>query len=479
MSRLLVSACLLLTLENPTIADEPPGTVSFVREVLPVLRDNCFGCHDVKNRKGKYEMTTFAQLVKGGSRGEAVVAGKPEESLLWTLASGQEEPKMPPKEANSRITPQQIALFERWIKEGARFDGADPKASLNAELRRQWRPPTPPQQYTRPVTVRSLAFSPDGKFLLAGGYYEILIWEASTGKLVARLRTRAERANAMHFVDAQTLAVAGGRPGQEGDVRLYRLELAELVKSWEVVTLDGTAANSPHLLKELIQTEDEILTLAFNPEGQRLAAAGCDRTIRVWDLKQDYKLIQTIEIHADWVVKLAFTPDGQRLFTASRDKTAKVWDFSTKATIATFAGHQTTVNDLLPEQGGRQGISVGDDGQVRFWRLEGNQQQMQVRALPGHTKGVYQLAKHPTQPRIATAGADGMIRLWTLPNGTPQRTLIGHKDWVYALTFSPDGNRLASGAWNGEIRLWDVAKGTMVRLLLAGPGLHSSETKPL
>src|SRR6185436_389188 len=111
-------------------------------------------------------------LMQGGTRGEAVTAGKPEESCLWTLTSGQEEPKMPPKEAGTKITAQQVAVLERWIKEGAKFDGVSPKANLVAELRQRWQPPTPPETYTRPVTVRSLVFSPDGKHLLSGGYYE-------------------------------------------------------------------------------------------------------------------------------------------------------------------------------------------------------------------------------------------------------------------------------------------------------------------
>lgn len=474
MSRLCLASILLLASMNVLNAEERSEKISFMREVLPILKDNCFACHDAKNHKGKYDMTSFDTFIKGGSRGEAVIAGKPEESFLWTLTSGQEEPKMPPKEAGTKLTPRQVALLERWIKEGATFDGTSPRANLLAELRQRWQPPTPPAKYGRPVTVRSLAFTPAGTYLLSSGYYEILIWEAATGKLAARLRTRAERANAMLFLDGTTLVVAGGRPGLEGDVRTYHFDADRIRQSTTVVMLDGVKPGSPTLAQELLQIDDEILALALSPDGTQLAAAGCDRKIRVWNVKEGFRLMQTIENHADWVVSLAFSPDGQKLFTASRDKTAKVWDFAKKETVWTFPGHQAMVEDVQPDQGGRAGISIGDDGQLRFWRTEGNQQQSQVRVLPAHPKGGFKLARHPTQARLATGGADGTVRLWNLPNANPLRILTGHTDAVYALTFSPDGNFLASGAWNGEIRLWDATKGTLVRTILAGPGLSQT-----
>src|SRR5262249_10936696 len=85
----LLPFCLFQLCNAEISAQEP---VSFMKDVLPVLKDNCFACHDAKNHKGKFEMTSYEQLLKGGSRGEAVVPGKSEESLLWTLTSGQEEP---------------------------------------------------------------------------------------------------------------------------------------------------------------------------------------------------------------------------------------------------------------------------------------------------------------------------------------------------------------------------------------------------
>src|SRR5206468_1955528 len=106
----------------------------------------------------------------------------------------------------------------QWIKEGGKLDaGLDPNADLLRELRKRWQPPMPHPVYPAPVLVNALAFSPDGTKLVSGGSFELTVWEPTTGKLLQRIRTRSERAYGMAFLPDGLLAVAGGRPGQEGD----------------------------------------------------------------------------------------------------------------------------------------------------------------------------------------------------------------------------------------------------------------------
>ncbi len=275
--------------------DQP---VSFMDQIAPLLKENCYACHDAKKRKGKLEMTSFEKLMKGGDSGEPVVPGKPEESLIWTQTSGTEDPHMPPKEAGGLMPKEKVALIERWIKEGAKFDGPSPQTDLAAELRRRWKPPAPPASYPFPSIVRALVFTPDGKQLIVGGHHELLVWDYNAGKLLKRIRTRAERSNAMLFLpDGKTLVVAAGRPGQEGDVRLYNLDAAKtpsppapLPQGGEgsAEVYDGVDPKAGVLLRELAQAEDEILCLALSPDGKKLAAGGSnDRTIRVWEVPQD------------------------------------------------------------------------------------------------------------------------------------------------------------------------------------------------
>jgi hypothetical protein len=453
--------------------------VSFMNDIAPLLKEACFACHDAKKRKGKLDLTTFAGLAKGGERGDAIVPGKPEESLLWTLASGEEEPLMPPKDAGTKLAPDRLSLIERWIKQGAKFDGTSPTENLVVELRRRWQPPEPPQAYPHPSAVRALAFTPDGKFLLAGGHHEILVHALPTGHLVQRLRTRAERTNAMMFLlDGKTLAVAGGRPGQEGDVRLYAWDPPPSVPDGTAKAVDATKVDGQRV-RELLQIDDEVMALALSSDGLHLAAAGCDRPIRVWNTA-DWKQTHSIENHADWVFGLAFTPDGKRLVSVSRDKTAKVWDLATNEAVMTFPDHQNTVYGVWVRADGKQAFSVGEDGTWRSWSLENGKQ---VRAERGHTKPVFRIAAVTVQkrPTLATTSADGTVRLWNPDNGQTVKALAGWNDWVYALAVSPDGSQLAAGAWNGEIRVWRVVDGKdvaePVAAFNASPGLKSASKK--
>jgi WD40 repeat protein len=449
------------------------GPISFINDVAPILKENCFACHDSKKRKGKLDMTTFANLRKGGDKEDPFVPGKPEESLIIDLITSTAADRMPPKEAGDPLPKDKLAVIQQWIKEGAKLDpGLQPQADLLRELRIRWKPPVPPAAYKFPVNVNSLAFTPDNKKLLVGGYHELTLWDAALGKLEKRIYTRAERAYAIAFLPDGKVAVAGGRPGQEGDVRIYDINAGTPKVVNGVTILDGVNDKAV-LLKELLETDDSVLCLAVSTDGKKLAAGGCDRLVRVWDLGPGYpnaKLEQSIENHADWVFGVTFTPDGKRLLTCSRDKTAKVWDLKTKESVLTFPDHQNGVYGVAVSSDGKIGFSVGEDNQLRMWNATGDGKQ--IRPLGGHGKPVFKIAQRfdPKAPLLATCSADGSVRLWNPVNGQNTRTLSGHTDWVYAVAISPDGNFVAAGAWNGEVRIWKVADGKETKVFNASPG---------
>src|SRR5262249_29596309 len=160
------------------------------------------------------------------------------------------------------------------------------------------------------------------------------VWSIAEAKLLKRIYTRAERAYAMLFLPDGKLAVAGGRPGQEGDVRVFDINGPGKTENG-VTILDGV--NDPKvMLKQLLDSDDSVLCLAIPPDGKKLAAGGCDRSVRVWDISNgavNAQLEQTIENHADWVLGVALAADGKHLLTCSRDKTAKVWDMAAKESV--------------------------------------------------------------------------------------------------------------------------------------------------
>jgi hypothetical protein len=100
--------------------------ISFSRDIRPILSDMCLKCHgpDDKGRKGGLQLDDRAHALKGGKSGEpAIVEGKPEISeIIKRMHSTDPDEMMPPPSMKKSLTPQQIALFEQWIAEGAKYE---------------------------------------------------------------------------------------------------------------------------------------------------------------------------------------------------------------------------------------------------------------------------------------------------------------------------------------------------------------------
>lgn len=115
MTRLLLA---LLLLAGPAaVAQEKP--VSYKNDIAPIFAKACNECHNVKKKKGKLDMSSFADLLKGGKKGKPWKDGDPDKSLLIEMIKG-DKPEMP--EDGDPLKPAQVALIARWIKEGAKDD---------------------------------------------------------------------------------------------------------------------------------------------------------------------------------------------------------------------------------------------------------------------------------------------------------------------------------------------------------------------
>ncbi len=466
----------LLMFAGAQTASAQPKPVSFINEVAPIFKENCLACHDARKKSGKFDMTTYEKLMAGGSNGEQIVPGKPDQSDFHALMVTTEQRRMPPRDKGEAVPKDKADIVARWIKEGAKIDaGLDPKADIVKELRVRWKPPVPPKVYPFPVIVNALAFTPDNQHLVVGGHHELTVWEVSSGKLVKRVNTRAERAYGLVFLPDGKLVAAGGRPGQEGDVRIYDLTAkGKTVDGVEI--LDGV--NDPKVMvKQLLDVEDSVLCIAATPDGKLLAAGGCDRAVRVWDLSGGVaaaKLDQTVENHADWVLGVSLTADGKYLVTAGRDKTAKVWDLKAKESVVTFPEHQNIVYGVAVKTDGSAGFSVGADKQLRTWKPGGEGKQ--VKNAGGHSDDVFKVVFNPKQPMLATSSADKTVRLWNSDTLAAGKTLAGLSDFVYAVAFSADGNLVAGGSYDGGVVVWKVTDGSVVKSFNASPGYAAKTT---
>ena len=468
-----------LLFASPQLASaQPAKPVSFINDVAPILKENCFACHDTKKKSGKYDMTSYEKIRAGGANGDPVAPGKPDMSEFHTLIVTADQRRMPPRDKGEAVPKDKAGIIAQWIKDGAKLDaGLDAKADLVKELRVRWKPPVPPAKYPFAIIVNAVGFTPDNKQLVVGGHHELTVWDIATAKLVKRVYTRAERAYGIAFLPDGKLVVAGGRPGQEGDVRVYNIATKGKDEGG-VEILDGVNDKAV-LVKHLFDVEDAVLCLAITADGKTLAAGGCDRAVRVFDLSAGLDkaaLTQTVENHADWVLGCGLSADGKYLVTAGRDKTAKVWDLKEKQSIVTFPEHQNIVYGVAVKADGSAGFSVGADRQLRTWKPNGEGKQ--VRNAAGHGDEVFKIAYNPKQPMLATSSADKTVRLWNADTLAAGKTLSGLTDYVYTVAFSPDGELVAGGSYDGSVAVWKVSDGSTVKAFNASPGIVTKEPEP-
>ena len=326
--RSLLTLCLLALLPGLLLADDAKDNsggvqpikvvtlnrkdpVTYEKDVEPVLVKKCFFCHSGNVKEGKFDMSSYEALLKGGRHGKPVVAGKAEESLIYQAAGKIKRPFMPPK-TEEPLTPEELALIKLWIEQGAKaptgvrerakvvisvpppsvhpvralavspdksavaagrgneihvYDagsGAYVRTLVDPSLTT---PDKKPVKAAHLALVDAMAFSPDGRYVASGSFQEVKLWDAKSGALLQTIPGFADRVVTLDFApDGKLLATGGGAPTEEGEIKLVE------VPSGKVVT-DIKGGHS-----------DTVFGVSFSPDGTKLATCGADKFVKVFEV---------------------------------------------------------------------------------------------------------------------------------------------------------------------------------------------------
>jgi WD40 repeat protein len=359
--------------------------------------------------------------------------GTPQESVIkvWDLKAPEPEPKP----MTTIDVPDAWIMDLAFSPDGCCLAIACVERGTRTSTSSIWSIKTGEEILSLPMTVPSdaVAFTPDGKSLV-------------TASRDAWVRVWQPAGNAADDALDRLLAQKS-EPIASGDAALPAAALA--VVRWSERIFAGHS--------------ERIRNIAVSQDGTRIASAGGDNTVKIWDTKTGENLL-TLTGHTGYAEAVQFSPDGRHVVTASRDRTIKFWNIEV---------HTNTVTSIAFSPNGKLLATGSSDRTARLWELSGDTPLLRYPILEGHTEQIYRLAFNPTNTLLATAGFDNMVKLWDVDSGNEIATLKQHVDQLRSVAFSPDSTRLASAGADGVTWLYDLRirdiEATALRLV------HNSE----
>ncbi|MHC5673553.1 nSTAND1 domain-containing NTPase [Nostoc sp.] len=293
-------------------------------------------------------------------------------------------------------------------------------------------------------SVSSVSFSPDGQILASGSQDStIKIWQKN-GRLLQTLKGHKDHVFQVIFsTDGQIMAAAS---------------FDNTISCWRYNSQTGLFAEQPFLR---LSDQSGLWAVALSHNGRIIATANQKGQVKLWTIEG--KLIQTIQAHSQKIWSISFSPDGQSFATASADKTVKLWTLEGKL-IKTLQGHSDEVLSVNFSPDGTNLASASKDKTVKLWNIAGEL----LDTFEGHSDEVLDVRFSPDGKLIASASADDTVKLWNISgdsrigknqspvNDSPLYTFSGHGGKASEVSFSPDGRSLASASADGTIKLWHL-----------------------
>lgn len=303
----------------------------------------------------------------------------------------------------------------------------------------------------------SAGISPDSGRVVTGDVAgNLRVWNRTEGSLLDQFAAHRNRIRSVHFT-------ADGRRVVTGSNDL-------MLRVWD-------AATWRCLLELESHSSANSASIAISPDGRLIAHSLADRSVEVVEIETGARVLR-LPPFANQVLGLAFRPGRDELAVSTRDLAVSVWRLD-GAWVSNLPGAGSVWTPAYSHDGAL--LAVGDWGhEIRVWDADSF---ALLNRLEGHAAAVFDVAFRPGDAALlASASADGMVKLWDALAGRCLVTLDAFDDWdVLAVGFDASGRYLVASGADGMAHAWDlgwfdrhIAGNAEYQLGRAGPNLDGA-----
>ena len=302
------------------------------------------------------------------------------------------------------------------------------------------------------AAIRSLTFSPDGKWLAVGdGRGMVEIWDIESRKRLHQTKGHEKWTFDVAFAPDGKLLYSGG-----GD---------HLILGWDPASMARQTEFRGH--------QDDVHGVAVSPDGKTLYSGADDTKVIAWEIASGKQIWSGS--HAEQVTSVVVSPDGRFVASGSRDDTVRIWRLDNGGPVATLSAHEGDVLSVAFSPDSTLLASASYDKTARLHSVESWESR---HTLTAHANWVFCVAISPDGAFVVSGDGDGRLLL-SRTDGERADSAKLDSD-VADVAFSPVAALLAAGTSSGAIELYEIADGKLKHVhTLQKPQVPAAPAQPM